>query len=303
MNDYLWDRSGSDPDVERLERALRPLAFDGRPLRAVQAPPKPPRGLRFFGLAAAALLAVGILRALSPQAAYRVEFEGGAGRAAVGAWVGDAGIERRIEIDRFGTVTAEPGARVRVLAIREDLHKLRLERGTIHAVISADARPGLFQVETPATTCIDLGCKYTLTVDAQGRSHVTVQTGRVAFQDDGREVFVPRGARCVAEPGRGASTPWFDDTPADVLEALRAFDAAPAPRLKAAGELARRVERLKDTLLLWHLLQDRDEAVAAVATARLVDLAHHPDGVDPAAKPTAASCEAWKEYLYGEWLR
>lgn len=303
MNDYLWDRSGADPDVERIERVLRPLAFDGRPLRSPAAPPSPPRGLRLVGLAAAALLAVGILRALDSRPAYRIEFEGGTGRCAEGAWVGNPAVARTIEIDRYGIVTAEPGARVRVLAIRDDLHKLRLEQGTLRAVISADARPGLFQVETPATTCIDLGCKYTLTVDEKGRSHVSVQTGRVAFQDGDREVFIPRGARCEADPGRGPSTPVFDDTPTEVLEAARAFDASPAPRAATAGELARRIGRLKDTLLLWHLLQDREEAVVSLAVARLVDLAHHPDGVDPKAKLTPAAVESWKEYLYGEWLR
>ena len=46
------------------------------------------------------------------------------------------------------------------------------------------------QTRTPATNCVDLGCKYTLTVDGAGDSLVEVTMGRVAFEDRGREVYV-----------------------------------------------------------------------------------------------------------------
>ncbi|MFZ5441791.1 MAG: Flp pilus assembly protein CpaB [Myxococcota bacterium] len=45
MSEYLWDKSGSDPDVEALEQSLAALAYDGDPpvLPLPRALPSPPR--------------------------------------------------------------------------------------------------------------------------------------------------------------------------------------------------------------------------------------------------------------------
>ncbi len=306
MNDYLWDRSGSDPEVEKLEELLSPLAHRGRPPELRRRGPN--RVLvQLAGLAAALVLGIGVISTLrAAEPAYSVSGPGVAARSRVGAWIPASDVERVIQIGDFGTVTAEAGAELRVLAIRGDLHKLRLERGTLHATISADAKPRLFQVETPATTCVDLGCKYTLTVDAEGRTHVAVSTGKVAFEDRRREVFVPRGAICSAERGRPASTPRHPDAPADLVEALARYDAKPPGFRAAEGRaVAAAVKRLKDTLALWHLLQDPEDAVLEAGLSRLLELAHHPDDADAARTRTRdpASREAWKEYLYSEWTR
>ncbi len=309
MSDYLWDKSGTDPEVEALEKLLGPAGYRGA--RAPAAPPEArPKARRWFcaTAAAAVILLAGVtvywLRSSSGPA-YRVVSDDGDFAARRGATIDAAGKPLTIELAGIGVVVAEAQARLRVLQIGEDLHKLRLERGTIHATIGAFVRPGLFQVETPATTCVDLGCHYTLTVDEQGRSLVHVETGRVAFVDGAREVYVPRGARCVAWPGgRGSGTPVFEDAPEELCAAIDLFDRGSGERVTAARALVEAASRRRDLLSVWHLLQDRDDAVVAVAFDALVARYEVPVGGERGAvmRREAAAREAWKQRMQSDWF-
>ena len=303
--DYLWERMGSDPEVERLEAALRPLAFDaeGRTLRL----PARRRRLPWIPLAAAAVLAAvaGAVRlAGGPGAHFAVEAGDRSFRVVEGAWVEETGTERVIRLGAAGEVRAGAGARVKVVRIGADGHRLRLEFGTLRARIAADVRPRFFQVETPAATCVDLGCAYTLSVDGKGRSLVRVDFGRVAFEDGSREVLVPAEAECAAEPGRGPGSPLFRDAPAEFAAAAAAFDAARGPgRAAAARSLAAMAGRVRDTLTLWHLLQEPDREVRAAALEGLVrlegPLVDAPPEATLAGDPGAVS--AWRSRLERHW--
>lgn len=290
-DDYLWNRTGSDPETEALERALAPLGYRERSAPLPAAPPaSPARWRSVLALAAAAALLAGIFARLP-------------GRAAPPPSTAFA-TDTEIDLGRYGSVTARAGARLTVLRQSDDEIRLRLDHGTVEARITLEARPRFFQIDTPATTCIDLGCHYTLTVDAAGRSVVHVTTGRVAFADGGREVYVPAGATCTAVPSRGSGTPHWDDAPPDLIAAVRAFDEAPpAQRLAAAKAVTRESGRPLDSLTVWHVMQDDDPAVADLGFRALVNLIGSPDGVTRAstlAKEPAAM-EAWKEHVLTAW--
>ena len=126
--------------------------------------------------------------------------------------------------------------------------------------------------------------------------HVT--TGRVAFVDGAREVYVPSGANCRAGR-RGAGTPVWDDAPPPLVEAGRRFD----DRVGTARELIEQCMQPRDSLMLWHLLADHDSAVVALALDELLKRGPAPDGVTREAvlKREAAALEAWKDRLMGEW--
>ena len=66
-----------------------------------------------------------------------------------------------------------------VLAIKPDEQRLALDHGTIHALIWSP--PGRFIVNTPSAQTVDLGCQYTLNVDAEGVGlvEVSVRLGSV----------------------------------------------------------------------------------------------------------------------------
>jgi hypothetical protein len=307
-DDYLWDLSGPpDEEVIALERMLAPLARDGRPV----APPAPRSARGWLALAAGLALIAAAWSDLGPsrlresdQIRLRVAGRGAGLRA--GSWFVARTEARELELGDVGRLTLSAGSRlfIRRLAVTEA--SFYLARGELSAQVSVEARPRFFQVGTPATTCVDLGCAYTLTVDDSGDAVVAVQSGRVAFENEGREVFVPAGATCRAVRGVGQGTPRFMDAPEALVRAVDAFDAAararPEQRRGLAHEVLRHVENVRDALVAWHFLQDRDDAIARAAQVRLAEIAGGGAGrVRESERPTAEDCRRWKQLLEAEW--
>jgi hypothetical protein len=299
--DYLWDRSGEpDPEVAALEKLLAPLAHD--PARTL----RPPRARAARG--ALALVAVGALGAVAATAFFLLRgpeemplVTPDGQHLAAGSVVER---EERCQLalgDQLGTITLEPRSRFRVERLARDEARFALDHGQLTALVGYKAKPRFFKVETPASTCVDLGCRYTLQVDDEGNAHVHVLTGAVSFEDRGREVYVPKGATCHSYKGLGAGIPRFEDakTPPALLAALDAFDRErnAEQRRKLAGcaldamvKCVFQQEEHRDTLSAWHLLQDEDESIAHAASDAL-------ERVDPAANP---ACGAWHMPSLGE---
>lgn len=306
---YLWDRSGPpDPDVAALERLLRPLAHDGRGLRPVRRPRL--ALVRSLAAAAAILLATLALHSTSRTArpdGIPLNVAGTAERLPAGSFFVATSERRRLRLGEVGEIDLAVGSRLQVHRLDRDTARLYLERGEMEARVSVDARPRFFQVGTPATTCVDLGCRYTLTVDDAGNALVRVLTGRVAFENAGQEVFVPRGAICRASRTLGHGTPRYEDAREPFARALDALDAAagasPAERRALADQALSLTASIRDTLPLWHLLGDRDPSVALAASSRLERIVGRIDGLSSpsGAPPSAADRARWKEHLAPEW--
>lgn len=306
-DEYLWDRSGEpDPEIERLEKALSPLAHDGRALElpAESAPPRAtavtlPLARPWFRsrvlLAAACVLIVGVIalwttRRAPTGPAWSVARVEGAPR--IGFWrigdqarlgegqllVTDAKSRARLEVGTIGEVTLDPGSRLRLLRARDQDHRLSLERGVLHAFIVAPPRQ--FTVETPAANAVDLGCAYTLEVAKDGRSIVTVVTGWVSFERAGHEAFIPAGARCVTLKGRDPGTPHFEDADPRLIAGLETLDESPhgIGRHEALTAVLDNA-RPEDALTLWHLLARLTGKARDRVYDRLAALAPPPAGV------------------------
>ena len=135
---------------------------------------------------------------------------------------------------------------------------------------------------------------------------VRVQTGRVAFDDGGREVFIPAGAGCRAVAGRGSGTPTQDDADELLKAAVRKFDeGAPNRRAGFARDIAALVSRHSDCLVLWHFLQDPDDAVLKTGVDALEKMASLPEGVtrEAALKRDPAARKAWKDHLFPDYWK
>ena len=259
-DDYLWDGSGQpDPEVRRLEELLKPFRYS--PIDAQTGSAAAARtGMASFSrrkrivrrLSAAAAIAAAVLlcvlglvggrtiwRWLSPAApGWQVvaltggptiasERLGGSGMLPVGQWIEtDAASRAEVKVGLIGTALLEPNTRARLLKASATEHRLGLERGTLHARIWAP--PRLFYVETPSAVAVDLGCAYTITVDESGGSLIRVEAGWVAFEDHGRESFVPEGAVCATRAGSGPGTPYYEDAPLTLVEALKVIDGGVA---------------------------------------------------------------------------
>lgn len=173
------------------------------------------------------------------------------GKLAVGQFLEtDANSRARVEVANIGQVELAPNSRVRLVKTHSTEHRLSLERGLMQAKILAP--PRLFIVDTPSAVAVDLGCEYTLEVDADGNSKLHVTSGFVALERDGRESIVPAGAVCFTRRGRGLGTPFSDDASVEFQEAVRRFDFENGG--SAALETIIKEARLYDALSLWHLL-------------------------------------------------
>lgn len=249
MNEpYLWDRSGEpDQEIQDLERKLSTLRWTADR----EAPAPAARRIPWRAWAAAAAVVVLAFVGLQWGARPRVEtaWETGGRRLVQGETLATNDNRLRITADDVGRVEIEPRSVVRIVESSGERQQLELRRGTLHALIWAP--PTLFQVETPSSRAIDLGCQYTLTVDERGKGLLHVETGWVAFQSGKLESFIPAGASCRTQPVRGPGIPFFDDAPQVLRDALAEWESTANV---AALEQVILEARPGDGLTLWHLL-------------------------------------------------
>ncbi len=292
--DYLWDGSGEpDPEIQKLESALESFRHN-RPAPQFPERVRLLDRLRVaFGwprlAAAAAIILLVTLswlalrwqrfsqtgsqvgRIVPPttrQAALGwdvAQVEGSptvgaahltrSGRLPVGEWLEtDQSSSAEISVSQIGKVSVEPNSRLRLVEARAEVHRLALERGTIHALIWAP--PGRFFVDTPSAIAHDLGCAYTLHVDASGAGLLRTTMGWVGFSHDGRESFVPAGAVCATRPGVGPGTPYYEDASTAFREALEKLDFEKiGPEIETAElQIVLARSRRPDAFSLWHLV-------------------------------------------------
>ena len=326
-DDYLVDGTGApDPEVVRLERLLGRLRSTTQPPVLVRL--KPDRRLylspRFFApalaTAAAVILMVGLIwKPLRPESVAdgdpnrsswgvavivgrpRVDASvlTGDGRIAVGQTLTtDARSRATIEVSDIGHVTVDEQTRIRLIDSRDGHHRLALDRGTLHAAIAAP--PGQFVVSTPSATATDLGCVYSLHVNDDGSGLLSVEAGWVAFEERGRESFVPAGASSRTDRVNGPGTPRYDDTEPAFRDAIDEVDNGHDARRKETSlRYVLDRARQRDAMTLWHLIP----RVSADDRAAVVDALNARVPMPPAVSRDAlllldrASLDQWWDAL------
>ncbi|MFL6350549.1 MAG: hypothetical protein ACJ74Z_01680 [Bryobacteraceae bacterium] len=289
MNDeYLWNRAGEpDPEITQLEQLLNPLRYKPssetrQAIIETNAAPRQKRHWLWVGGAAAAMLLAAIALSVrygvpfhSRDSAWKLSWNGATSQTVrIGQTIETGRSAARLESEFIGEVRVDPSSRLQILQDTEDKQRLALDHGTIHASIWAPPRQ--FVVDTQAATTIDLGCKYTLHVAADGTGLLNVEMGWVAFQWRNLECFIPAGASCRTRPGRGPGTPHFSDAPAELDSALNRFDQSRDPK---ALETVLAAARPHDALTLWHLLSRTRDAQRAEVFTRFSELVTLPPTV------------------------
>lgn len=304
-DDYLWDKSGArDAEVERLERLLAryrydPARDDAEWLRRKRRP-----WLRGLLVAAGLLIGLALVRALLPRddtAGYAVTGVAGLERIGVGERLETRSSTALVRVASLGDVRVEPSSSLRVDDDGERAHKLFLERGALHAKISA--RPGHFQVGTPAGLSIDLGCEYDLAVDDGGATTMTVTHGRVAFEAAGRRVVVPAHATCAASREGGPNVPVRLAAAPEFVAAVRALEVSKvAPAHDVEVVLAADVR--DESVTLFHLFQVAEAPeLRTPLFERLSKVYPLPDGTDANAllRGDTDALESWRERFERDW--
>ncbi len=312
-DDYLWDRSGPpDASIVGLEQLLAPFAHD----RELRTPPRRRRA-RWIGLgvaiAAAASVAIGIAIARSGEPAcgggdgFAFRGEGGtvscggaelaAGVLPVGGSLDTGAHEAALAIANIGE--AQLGAHTRVHLTRTDArqHQLSLDVGHLHARV--DAPPRLFVVDTASTRVVDLGCEYTIDVDAAGAGAIDVQVGRVELAArSGAVVVAPSLTRTSILAGREPGLPLRTQASPALVAAAHAYERGEPDALAAV--LAAADARDAITIVA---LASIDGAHRDAILARLAALAPPPRGVTIAsALRTAADLTAWRDAILAAYF-
>jgi len=229
----------------------------------------------------------------------------GTGRLRVGqVIVTDDSSRAEVQVGLIGRVEVLPGSELRLVAARPDAHRLALARGTIYAEVTAP--PRLFVVETPSATAVDLGCAYTLEVDSTGASRLRVTAGYVELVWGDRRSIVPLGAMAVTRAGAGPGTPFVEDAPGALRDALTAFDFARGGGGAPAARTVLRAARAEDAVTLWHLVSRVDPSLRAAVYDRLAALVPPPSGTsrDAALRLDAPTLERyWQHIRRIQWRR
>jgi FecR protein len=316
MSDYLFDKTGSDPEVAELEELLGTYAHRA-PLRA-----PPPRRRRWRTVAAAGAAVIVATTAIlcwprSPTApascaadgngfAFSVaggqaSCNGGAaasGTLPVGAWLETStAAVAELQLANIGELTVFGGSRVRLVGTGPREHRMELTRGRVAARVVAP--PRLFVVDTPVATAVDLGCAYELSIDDGGRTHLRVTSGAVSLEGKGRVAYTPAGTEVIALPGVGPGTPVAVAAPAQLRAAVARFDSGDASAVSAIVAGA----EMRDTITLWNLLPRTSAADRAAVMSRLEQLRGRPDGIGAAQilAGDRAALEAWRQALESDW--
>jgi FecR protein len=309
-DDYLWDRSGRpEPGMEKLEQQLGKFRHAGRAPSFSQEEfeklrRRRPWFRRFFTpwprlvltSASVAVLVAGIyffgfFHRPATEAAWAVTRLYGAprvgtetvvktARISVGqSLVTDARSRARIRIGDIGEVEIEPNSRVRLLETGARKKGLALDRGVLHARISAP--PWQFYVDTPSATAVDLGCEYTLTVDDSGAGFLRVTLGWVQFYAGERQALIPAGGVVKTRPGTGPGTPYFEDVSPQFQRAVEELDfgSGETASRDSALDVILREAREQDVLTLFPLLIHSPESERRRIYDRLAELIPPPAGV------------------------
>lgn len=225
---------------------------------------------------------------------------GGPRRMASGEWVETgSGSKARITVGQLGTVDVAPETRVQLGRVRDSEYRLALTHGTISATINAP--PRLFIVDTPASTVVDLGCAYTVTVGENGAGELRMSSGWAALEFNGRESLVPAGAISRIHPVVGPGMPYFEDASDTFKRAVRLFDTDNARAASVNTIIAE--ARVRDTLTLWHLLSRVDAADRIRVYDRIAAFVPPPDAVsrDEILALDADALRKWRQELAWKW--
>jgi hypothetical protein len=108
-------------------------------------------------------------------------------------------------------------------------------------------------------------------MDDDGSGMLSVEAGWVAFEERGRESFVPAGASSPTDRANGPGTPRYDDTEQSFRDAVDDIDNGRDPAHRAASlRFALGHARRRDAMTLWHLIRrvdgsDRGAVIDALA--------------------------------------
>ncbi len=313
IDDYLWDPSATPAEsVQAVERALAPARFEAvrRPLH-LPAIARRRRRLdrRWLALAAGLVIVAGAATFWSWRwswpagAPWPVTLQSAAPGAPEtsdrlqlnGRFELPPDTSARVQIARIGRMAVAPGSALVLSETRSSRHRVQLDRGAVRVRLWAP--PGRFAFQTPAGSVIDLGCIFDLSVDAQGTTRVSVDTGWVQLANGWGESLVPAGASSVMSAATRPGVPVYDDAAPAFSDAVRTLERATddGARLHALDTIAA-TARARDVVTLLVLANVEPATAKRPLLDRAARLIPPPPGVTVDAIVAGDSSQLWRWY-------
>ncbi len=316
-DDYLWDGSGpADPEVQRLEHLLAPLAHD-RPLDELRLRRRRSRTPWIIGAVAALAAAAALVlylrtSSVSPcggDIGFAFTARGGTvacddgsvahGVLPVGGVLDTGTATADLTIANIGSAELFPGTRIRLnRSERDRRQEIHLERGGMHAKVTAP--PRIFAVTTPGTAVTDLGCEYTIQIDEKGRGSIEVQSGQVELETTAHAVIVaPAGTTARLLEGRAPSVPVAAAASAELRAAVLDHERGLASSLERVVRLAGSA----DAVTLANLVVIVRDSERELVLRRLAEIAPPPEGVTvEAALTDPGVLQRWRDEVVVDHL-
>jgi hypothetical protein len=207
----------------------------------------------------------------------------------------DAAASARVDIARIGTMRVEPGSALTLSETASRRHRVMLERGAVRVRIWAP--PGRFAFRTPSGFIVDLGCIFDLTVDADGTSHVRVDTGWVQMHNDYGESLVPAGSSSMMRTGVRPAVPVYDDASLEFAAAVRAVEATADEGARSAMvDRVLKTARPRDVLTLLMLANASPASLKRPILERAAQLLPPPPDVSVDEIVGGKSGQLWRWY-------
>jgi hypothetical protein len=219
----------------------------------------------------------------------------------LGQWLNIAS-EVTLKVGEIGYVRLEPKTRLRLTQDQPTEQRIEMQRGTMHAFISAP--PRLFFVDTPSATATDLGCAYTLKVDDRGDSLLTVILGFVQLDSNGRASIVRAGWAAKTRKGAGPGTPYLVESSETMKQDIDIIDfSADAAAKSAALDRILNDAGINDQITLYHLLQRVPSDERRRVAEKLVQFASLPDAVslEGTVALDADAMSRWEKHIGLVW--
>ncbi len=296
---YLWDRSGEpDTELQRLESVMAQLRM---PERRFQFPAERVHSSSWafarwsFPASATALVAIAVamlLLAPSRDAGWKMKTISGTpevdgksvkhGTLRVGDLLQTGRDARvRLQVDGIGELEVNGAARLQLVESHDARKRLAMQYGTIHAFITAP--PAVFVVDTPAARAVDLGCEYTLSIDAAGNGRLQVDSGWVQLDYEYTQSLVPAGAQAEVRSGGRITPAFYSDATTGFRSALERFALGtdlPRTEREQALSVMLAEARQRDAYTLISLFRRSTREERLMLFDRLNELVPAPAGVD-----------------------
>lgn len=141
----------------------------------------------------------------------------------IGDWIEtDELSSATINIPDIGTITLEPGTKIRLVQSDDDKKKIELQYGMLNSDTRA-SKSNLY-INSDKTTAIDFGGVFSFAVDKNGEGLIFVQDGSVKVKSDNRDAIIPTGQFCYVMTNLGPGTPFSKDASKEFRKSLMQYD-------------------------------------------------------------------------------